>query len=80
MINHGNVFAALKDIWVQEVLVHPQYYSGAYVNDIAIVFLQAAAVLSPHIDTICLPWPNANISYDGSSCWATGWGKSAFGT
>ncbi|CAG7732475.1 unnamed protein product, partial [Allacma fusca] len=35
------------------------------------------AVLAPHIDTICLP--GNTPQYDNSSCWATGWGKSAFG-
>lgn len=69
----------LQDIWGNEIVIHPLYYSGALINDIALIFLQQSAMLSPHIDTICLPARSPQVSYDGTACWATGWGKNAFG-
>merc|ERR1712154_549298 len=34
-------------------------------------------VLDSHIDTACLPQPGEN--FDGTTCFATGWGKDKFG-
>merc|ERR1712013_164407 len=35
-------------------------------------------VLSSHIDTVCLP--QAEELFDGTTCFATGWGKDKFGS
>ncbi|ODN01922.1 Serine proteinase stubble [Orchesella cincta] len=74
-----NEFLPYQDIWGKEIVIHPQFYSGSLQNDIALVFLKTSAVLAPHVDTICLPDASPQVSYDGTSCWATGWGKNAFG-
>lgn len=66
-----------QDLKVSEFVVHPQFYSGGLYNDIALVFLQSSAILAPHIDTVCLP--RSTPLYDPSACFATGWGKNAFG-
>jgi kallikrein len=71
------VFIFSKDLKVAEKVIHPSYYGGGLYNDIALIFLQTSAILAPHVDTICLP--EVTPLYDNASCWATGWGKSAFG-
>ncbi|XP_047496843.1 serine protease 44-like [Penaeus chinensis] len=60
-------------------LVHPQYYAGSLINDIAIITLERNVDFSanPHISPVCLP--DAYNSYVGQRCHSTGWGKDAFG-
>merc|ERR1712117_71745 len=46
-------------------------------NDFAVLFTSEDFLLDQHIDTACLP--AADESFDGTSCFATGWGKDQFG-
>ena len=62
---------------VINIITHPDYNSINYQNDIAILEVDAAFKLAPHIDTICLPPPNSD--FNGKVCAATGWGKDRFG-
>ncbi|XP_069987177.1 serine proteinase stubble [Penaeus vannamei] len=61
------------------LLVHPQYYAGNLVNDIAILTLEHHVDFSanPHISPVCLP--DAHSTFVGHRCQSTGWGKDAFG-
>ncbi|XP_047496452.1 serine proteinase stubble-like [Penaeus chinensis] len=61
------------------LLVHPQYYAGNLVNDIAILTLEHHIDFSanPHISPVCLP--DAHSTFVGQRCQSTGWGKDAFG-
>ncbi|XP_063587829.1 phenoloxidase-activating factor 2-like [Penaeus indicus] len=61
------------------LLVHPQYYAGNLVNDIAILTLEHNIDFSanPHISPVCLP--DAHSTFVGQRCQSTGWGKDAFG-
>merc|ERR1711970_1171655 len=47
-------------------------------NDFAVPFTSEDFVLSSHIDTVCLP--QADELFDGTTCFATGWGKDKFGS
>ncbi|OXA53078.1 phenoloxidase-activating factor 2 [Folsomia candida] len=76
-----NEFYPYQDKKVTDMVIHPEFYSGGLYNDIALLFLRTSSILAPHIDTICLPRSQSPslTEYDPSSCWATGWGKNAFG-
>ncbi|ROT71258.1 hypothetical protein C7M84_010435 [Penaeus vannamei] len=67
------------EVRAASALVHPQYYAGSLINDIAIVTLERSVDFSanPHISPVCLP--DAYNSYVGQRCHSTGWGKDAFG-
>ena len=66
-----------QDRNVRGVIIHPQYASGPLFNDIALVILNEPFNISENVDTICIPVQDAN--FDGSRCYATGWGKDSFG-
>jgi len=68
---------AHEDREVIEYLVHPEYNQLNLHNDFALVFLKTPFTLQPHIDTICLPGPQQLP--EGTTCFATGWGKDKFG-
>lgn len=64
---------------MDEIIIHPEYYPGNLVNDIALIRLSSPVDFSsPHIVPACLPSPYENFA--GHRCWVTGWGKDAFGT
>merc|ERR1712209_69673 len=46
-------------------------------NDFAVLFVTEDFVLDQHLDTACLP--AADEVFDGTTCFATGWGKDQFG-
>ena len=66
-----------QDRLVVDAIIHENYYPAALFNDVALLFLDAPIDPGPEADTICLPLPTD--SYDGSRCFATGWGKDQFG-
>jgi len=66
-----------QDRAVQQIIRHPQYYSGAFYNDIALLILDSPLTLAVNVLPICLPQQGA--VFDGSRCIATGWGVGAFG-
>jgi hypothetical protein len=51
--------------------------SRALFNDVALLFLAEPVDLGPEADVVCLPRPDQ--VFDGSRCFATGWGKDQFG-
>ncbi|XP_071520050.1 uncharacterized protein [Panulirus ornatus] len=62
------------------VYTHPEYYNGNLHNDIAVIRLEAFVDFStnPHITPVCLPSSSADFTHH--RCFATGWGKDAFGS
>lgn len=66
-----------QDFFVEKIAVHEDFYAGALYNDVALLFLTKEAKLAPHIDTVCLP--PSNINFDGTRCFASGWGRDSFG-
>lgn len=63
---------------IAEIIIHPEYFHGNLVNDIALLRLEAPVDFShPHIAPACLAEPFENFA--GHRCWVTGWGKDSFG-
>jgi len=67
-----------QDRYVQALNIHPEFDGRNLQNDFAVLFTSEDFVLSSHIDTACLP--EADELFDGSTCFATGWGKDRFGS
>lgn len=65
------------DADVESIVIHEYYYPGGLFNDIALLFLKSPISKTQHIDTICLP--PQGIIFDGSRCFASGWGKDEYG-
>ncbi|XP_053981285.1 phenoloxidase-activating factor 2 isoform X2 [Hylaeus volcanicus] len=66
-----------QDRNVKQVIVHNEYYPGALFNDVAILILSEPLTYAENVDIVCLPERNA--VFDGSRCFASGWGKDIFG-
>ncbi|XP_032790304.2 phenoloxidase-activating factor 2 [Daphnia magna] len=66
-----------QDRLVVDAVIHEQYFSAALFNDVALLFLAEPVDLGPEADVVCIPQPNQ--VFDGSRCFATGWGKDQFG-
>ncbi|XP_076645071.1 ovochymase-1 [Halictus rubicundus] len=66
-----------QDRRVQKVIIHDKFYSGGLFYDYAILILTKPFEPEENVDVVCLPDPN--VIYDGSRCFATGWGKDKFG-
>lgn len=66
-----------QDRPVAEIIIHENYYAGGLHNDIALMILQEPVELSEIVNTVCLPPQQYN--FDGSRCFASGWGKDVWG-
>lgn len=66
-----------QDREVAEIIIHEHYYKGGLHNDIALLILAAPVDLIENVNTACLP-PQDYI-FDGSRCYASGWGKDLWG-
>merc|ERR1712133_178263 len=66
-----------QDRDVQNLAIHPEFDGRNLQNDFAVLFTNGDFVLDQHIDTACLP--AADEIFDGTTCFATGWGKDQFG-
>ncbi|XP_072759047.1 phenoloxidase-activating factor 2 isoform X2 [Anoplolepis gracilipes] len=66
-----------QDRDVETVIIHEKFHSGALYNDYAILILKTPVEYAENVDIVCLPEANAN--FDGSRCFASGWGKDVFG-
>jgi len=66
-----------QDRQVVDLEIHPEFEARNLRNDFAVLFTNEDFVLSSHIDTTCLPQPGE--TFDGTTCFATGWGKDKFG-
>lgn len=73
-----NEFFKHQDRLVTDAVIHENFKAGNLHNDVALLFLDKPVDLGPEADTICLPSPGQ--VFDGSRCYATGWGKNEFGT
>eukprot|EP00112_Aurelia_sp_Birch-Aquarium-sp1_P006653 Seg1730.1 transcript_id=Seg1730.1/GoldUCD/mRNA.D3Y31 product="Chymotrypsinogen B" protein_id=Seg1730.1/GoldUCD/D3Y31 len=58
------------------VVMHPQYDSRRFNNDIALIKLSQPARFTDKIKTICLPQHGRSVAV-GSTCYITGWGKAS---
>ena len=67
-----------QDRYVQALNIHPEFDGRNLQNDFAVLFTSEDFVISSHIDTVCLP--QADELFDGTTCFATGWGKDKFGS
>lgn len=66
-----------QDRLVRDYVVHPGYYRGGLFNDVALLFLASPVDVAENVNTVCLP--NHGDVFDGSRCFASGWGKDLFG-
>ncbi|CAK9800421.1 Phenoloxidase-activating factor 2 (Fragment) [Anthophora quadrimaculata] len=66
-----------QDRTVKNVVIHDKYYAGALYYDFAILILSEPMNLMENVDVACLP--DRNAVFDGSRCFASGWGKDVFG-
>ncbi|GAB1860001.1 Phenoloxidase-activating factor 2-like isoform X2 [Camponotus japonicus] len=66
-----------QDRDVEKVIVHENFHSGALYNDYAILILKTPVEYAENVDIVCLP--EAGTNFDGSRCFASGWGKDVFG-
>merc|ERR1712003_275420 len=66
-----------QDRQVSNLAIHPEFDGRNLQNDFAVLFTNGDFVLDQHIDTACLP--AADEIFDGTTCFATGWGKDQFG-
>merc|ERR1712115_382270 len=66
-----------QDRDVQNMAIHPEFDGRNLQNDFAVLFTNGEFILDQHIDTACLP--AADEIFDGTTCFATGWGKDQFG-
>lgn len=66
-----------QDRRVVEIVIHNDYYAGGLFNDIALLFLDAPVKPADNVNPACLPPQDTN--FDGSRCFASGWGKDLFG-
>lgn len=61
---------------VQKIVIHENFISKKFHNDIALLILDNEADLNKHINPICLPSTDDN--FDGERCLVSGWGKENF--
>jgi len=66
-----------QDRLVVDAVIHENYYPAALFNDVALLFLESPIDLGPESDVVCLP--RQDEVFDGSRCFATGWGKDQYG-
>ncbi|XP_015782537.1 serine proteinase stubble isoform X1 [Tetranychus urticae] len=78
-VHRDDEFYPHVEKFVDEIVIHPEYYPGNLINDIALIRLESPVDLnSPNIAPACIPSSYEN--FVGSRCWVTGWGKDSFGT
>ncbi|XP_040275784.1 transmembrane protease serine 11D-like [Bufo bufo] len=58
---------------LQNIIIHENYTSGEYQNDITLLQLSSPVKFTPYIQPVCLP-DALDIFPDNSSCYVTGWG------
>lgn len=62
---------------MRNFVTHPDYYKGGLFNNIALLFLASPFEIAENVNTVCLP--QQGDIFDGSRCFASGWGKDLFG-
>ena len=79
-VHREDEFYPYVERFVSDIIIHPDFFPGNLINDIAIIKFENPVDLSsagPHIQPACLPEPYDN--FIGHRCWVTGWGKNSFG-
>lgn len=66
-----------QDRYVRDYVIHPEYRRGTQYNDIALLFLAEPVTIAENVNVACLP--RHGDTFDGVSCFASGWGKDQFG-
>ncbi|KAK2585982.1 hypothetical protein KPH14_010556 [Odynerus spinipes] len=66
-----------QDRNVEAIVVHERFHSGALYNDTAVLILSQPVEIAENVDVVCLP--DQGAVFDGSRCFASGWGKDVFG-
>ncbi|KAM9816977.1 serine protease 48 [Neosynchiropus ocellatus] len=59
---------------LSQIIVHPDYNNQSFENDIALLRIDSSVNFTDHIRPVCLA-SNASELYNGTTCWATGWGR-----
>jgi secreted trypsin-like serine protease len=80
-VHREDEFYPYIERFVSDIVIHPDFFPGNLINDIAIIKFENPIDLStagPHIQPACLPEPYD--SFVGQRCWVTGWGKNSFGS
>jgi len=67
-----------EEFEVAHIEVHEKLNARTLFNDVALIFLKEKVRLQPHIDTICLPPPDAYADINLAHCVATGFGRDQF--
>lgn len=62
---------------VSDISIHPKYIRRSHHNDVALLFLSEPVNITENVNVVCLPSPSD--VFDGSRCFAAGWGKDIFG-
>ncbi|KAG8593457.1 hypothetical protein GDO81_000841 [Engystomops pustulosus] len=70
----GTVFLRTgSGLQLQNIIIHENYTSGEYQNDIALLQLSSPISFTHYIQPVCLP-DTLDIFAVNSSCYVTGWG------
>lgn len=62
-----------QDRRVSKIVTHPEYYSGALYNDVALIFTEEPFKIQENIKIICLP--HEDDIFTDTYCYSSGWGK-----
>nr|AXY94763.1 trypsin-like proteinase T2a precursor [Galleria mellonella] len=65
---------ATRGYIIMDVIIHPQYSSSSYTNDIAIVVLDQDIEFGPLVGPVCLPFKFADDDMAGDTVTVLGWG------
>ncbi|XP_075197926.1 transmembrane protease serine 11D-like [Anomaloglossus baeobatrachus] len=70
----GTIFLTSGSVMtLQNIILHENYTTGEYQNDIALLKLSIPVNFTQYIQTVCLP-DTLDFFPDNSSCYVTGWG------
>ncbi|XP_048026963.1 putative serine protease 46 [Megalobrama amblycephala] len=62
---------------VRSIIIHPDYDSYQFTNDIALLRLSVPVNFTSYISPICLA-ANDSVFHNGTTCWSTGWRRTGF--
>ena len=64
-------------VQVAAIARHPSFDASSLFNDVAVLILSKRLRFDDHIDKICLPLRDQDVTQFQHTCIATGWGKKA---
>jgi len=78
-VNHNTEFYPHFERQVAKIVIHPEFYAGNLMNDIAILRFEGGVDFQqfPHVSPVCIAPQGTNMA--GKRCFVTGWGKDSFG-